>query len=414
MHRYLLRGSLGIVCAAATAACGGSASPSPLAGDAVWCDVQAFACANPAFDVGTSASGDVGCNSPTPVPILVSPPIVGGKVCVVHDSTTAAAACASVCTTLTADTPHIKLAYPKGAQDCVATINTDSSHVYDAGQFSRSSCTLPVDSPTQQVVLASDPTTHAVRLGGTGGVSYAGSSQDVDVVSGYLNMAAPNTSCSASQTSCSVHINQIELKLSNFSVSGARFEGLTLYSRDSPRTGSGQFAPSANRFVFSVPSGVVFDAVAKIDGAQSGFAAISDQAEFISVDRATGEVSFQYSLVGTFAGKAFTAAGTATTVQVLGRAPVITAPAAVSVNATTSCTASVPLQATVASPLGLPTFPQYFVDGAIVGDSSSVTVDLPVGNHGAQVVAWDSLGEFASATQSVTVIDETQLACQAD
>ncbi|MEI9949584.1 MAG: hypothetical protein WDO74_11545 [Pseudomonadota bacterium] len=59
-------------------------------------------------------------------------------------------------------------------------------------------------------------------------------------------------------------------------------------------------------------------------------------------------------------------------------------------------------------------FPQYFVDGALIGDSSSVTVDLAVGNHSAKIVAWDSLGEFASATQAITVNDETPLACQAE
>jgi hypothetical protein len=209
-----------------------------------------------------------------------------------------------------------------------------------------------------------------------------------------------------------VHVNQVELKFADFSLSGKSFEGLTVYSRESPRTGSGQFVGSTNSFVFSLPSGIEFDAVAKIDGAQSIFAVVSDYAQFVSVDLATGEVAFQYSLRGSFAGKAFSTVGQATTAQVVGRAPVITAPAAVSVDATTSCTVSVLLQAMVASPLGLPIFPQYFVDGTLVGDSSSVTVNLPVGNHTAKIVAWDSLGERASATQLITVNDQSQLGCQ--
>ncbi|HEY0468863.1 MAG TPA: hypothetical protein VGC79_31945 [Polyangiaceae bacterium] len=414
MNRYTSRGSLGLVCAAAALACGGSAAPPPLPGDAVWCDVQAFGCGEFSFDQASGSNADVGCKAPTSAPIPVSPPIVGGRVCVEHGSTTAVAACASVCNALAANTPQIELAYPKGAQDCVATVNVDSSHVYDSAQFSRSSCSLPRGSVNRQLVETSDPTTHAARLGGTGSVSYAGASQKVGVVSGYLNLAAPHTACSWSEIACFVRINQLELKLGNFSVSGKLFEGLTLYSRESFVTGSGQFAASVNRFIFTLPSGVEFDAVAKVDNAQSGFAVVSDQEVFASVDLATGEVDFQYSLRGSFAGEALTIDGDATTVQVVGRAPVIIAPAALSLDATTSCSVPVSLRATVASPLDLPTFPRYFIDDTLVGDSPSVTVDLPVGNHTAKIVAWDSLGEFASATQSITVNDQTQRACQAE
>jgi hypothetical protein len=92
-----------------------------------------------------------------------------------------------VCTALTADKPDIERAYPKGAQGCVATINTDRSHVYDSGQFIRSTCTLPSGPTNQQLVETSDPTTHAVRIVGTGTVSYASSAQDVGILSGYLN-----------------------------------------------------------------------------------------------------------------------------------------------------------------------------------------------------------------------------------
>jgi len=410
MRRYISRGSLAIVSAAAALACGGSTSPGPLPGDAVWCDVQAFRCANPAFEL--SSLSDLSCNGSTPVPILVSAPIVGDRVCVTHDSKTAVAACARLCTALAGNAPHVEYFYPYGARDCVATVNTDSSHAYDAGQFNRSSCSLSTgDHPL--LLETSDPTTHAVRLGGTGSVSYAGASQNVEIVSGYLNMAAPDTSCSGDMISCFVHINQIELKLGDFSAAGTAFEGLTLYSRESPRSGPGQFASSANRFVFSLPRGIQFDAVAKVDGVQSGFLAVFEQAEFVTVNQATGEVDFQYSLRGSFAGKPFTVQGTATTVEVVGRAPVISATEAVSVDATTSCSVPVTLQAKVTSPLDAEVFSQYFVDRKLVDDSSSVTVDLPVGYHLAKIVAWDSLGEIASATQRVTVNDATELECPA-
>src|SRR3954468_20035440 len=138
MNRHKSRGALGLVCAAAAVACGGSAASVPLPGDAVWCDVHAFGCGDFDFFTGPRASVGAGCGEPTSIPILVSPPIVGGRVCVGHNSTTAAAACASVCTALTADKPHVKFAYPKGAEGCVATINSDPSHAYDSGQFVRS------------------------------------------------------------------------------------------------------------------------------------------------------------------------------------------------------------------------------------------------------------------------------------
>ena len=99
----------------------------------------------------------------------------------------------------------------------------------------------------------------------------------VEITGGYFNFAAPHVECDALTATCPVQLNQLRVEFSDFSVRGRTVSGLYLELDIQALTPSGQ-AVFGNSFLFSIPSGVVFDAIGFIDGKKSGIAVTSDQA----------------------------------------------------------------------------------------------------------------------------------------
>jgi len=250
--------------------------------------------------------------------------------------------------------------------------------------------------------------TNALTLGGSGTVSLGGANpQNVAITGGFFDIAAPKTSCSALEASCPTLIDQAEIDFADFAFSGHSVVGLRLYLDEQVLTASGTFVPSANRFIFTIPQGVNFDAVATVDGQLTGLIVTSSQEVNGSIDLATGKLAFQFDVTGPFAGQTLEASGTALSAEVVALAPTVTAPADISVNANANCEADVTLTASASSPTGQPVTLTFTVDNTLAGTGSSVTKTLSAGTHHVLIVGLDALGMRGTASQTVVVHDVT-------
>jgi hypothetical protein len=267
--------------------------------------------------------------------------------------------------------------------------------------------------------LLGDPAgTNRVVLGGAGTFSSpdnAVAPSDVAINGGFFNVDATNTTCNALQTFCPAFVNQWEIMFDDFApnVQGTAHPTTGLHlSLDQPfRTTSGTFFPAGGglppTFSFELPPGVVFDSIGTVDGNLSGLNGTSDQATNGTIDLSTGEVVVDFDLTESVDGHAVNVTGTATSAQVFDVAPVVTAPATQSIDATTACTVNVTLAPTATSLVGLPVSFRYAVDGAFKGTGASKTVSLGIGSHTALMVGIDSAGGQAEASETITVNDKT-------
>jgi hypothetical protein len=267
--------------------------------------------------------------------------------------------------------------------------------------------------------MIGDPAgTNRVALAGAGTFSSPDNSvppSDVAIIGGFFDVDAENTTCTALQTFCPAAVNQWEVMFDDFApnVQGTAHPTTGLHlSLDQPfLTTSGVFLPAGGglppAFSFEVPPGVVFDSIGTVDGNLSGLIGTSDQATNGTINLATGEVVVDFALTESVDGHAVNVTGTATSAQVIDVAPVVTAPATQSVDATAACTVNVTLAPTATSLVGLPVTFEYTVDGVFKGSGSTKTVSLGIGSHTAQMVGIDTAGGQAVATETITVNDKT-------
>ena len=260
--------------------------------------------------------------------------------------------------------------------------------------------------------------TNRVALGGAGTFSSPGngvSPTTVAIDNGFFNIDAPNTDCTPLQTTCPAAVNQVEIQFADFSpvVSGSPHltQGLFL-SLDQPfMTPSGRFFPAGGglpaSFSFELPPGIVFDSIGTVDGTRQGLIATSDQFTNGTINLATGQVVFDFDLVEIVNGEAVELTGTATTASVLDVAPTVTAPATLSVDATTACSVNVTLAPTASSLLNLPVSLFYSTDGNLLGTGATKTVSLAIGPHTAVIKGVDTLGAQDVVTEAITVNDKT-------
>jgi len=259
--------------------------------------------------------------------------------------------------------------------------------------------------------------TNRVALGGAGTFTSPGNnvpSQTVPMIGGFFNISARNTTCNPLQTNCQAAVNQIEIDFADFSpsVAGALHptHGLRFQLDQSFLTSSGTFFPAGGglppTFSFELPPGIVFDSIGTVDGDLAGLIATSDQATNGTINLATGEVIFDYDLTETVNGQLVEVNGTATTTHVIDVAPVVTAPATQSVDATT-CSVNVTLAPTASSLVNLPVTFAYAVDRGFAGTGPTKTVSLGIGTHTAVMVGTDTLGAEGEARQTITVNDKT-------
>ena len=246
-----------------------------------------------------------------------------------------------------------------------------------------------------------------MTLGGAGTLTGNGSSQPVSITAGSLNITAPLTTCDATSNDCPLILQVLHLTFDDFTFQGHLVSGMEFQNEQRTKTPSGTFDPGSGLFLFTIPAGIPVVATANVDGTPSAFEAASTIDVGGSLNPVTGVLTFQFQFSGTFNGTSFNATGVATTNQVTGIGPTLSLTGPVSVNATTSCSASVTLSATASSPIGLPVTVNFAVDNTSLGSGASVTTTLPIGTHQETVTAFDSHGMEKVAIQTVTVNDLT-------
>jgi hypothetical protein len=260
--------------------------------------------------------------------------------------------------------------------------------------------------PTPPPFSLASQGTVAVTLAGSGTATLNGtSSTTVSIIGGYFNIAAPYTTCGPLEATCPVQINQAEVDFADFTLDGHSVHGLKIYLDEQALTASGQSQPG-NYFLFTIPQGVVFDAIATVDGHKTGLMVASAQELFGSINLNTGELVFDFNVVGTYYGKTLEVMGMATTAAVVALAPELTAEPVTVVNSPDSCTASVTLNASATSAAGLPVTITYIVDDQIVGSGASVTTLMSIGDeHDVTIIATDTNGMEDRVTETVTPTD---------
>jgi hypothetical protein len=392
--------------------------PPPLGNDAVWCDIKAIPCIlwnfNPYSGLPTS------CAAILPEPVAASAAGAGDRTCFDSATTAPEEACAALCNPfsfhLDWDVWPVSWAGDNNIRRfCSAGINRDPgfhTSLNDRGfQPNHSSCVRPISSPSvaDGNFQLSSVGTVASELAGVGTITFHGSSQNVGIRRGYFNIAAPNTSCSPLESTCATQINQAEIVFNDFSLEGVSIGNLTVYLNERILTASGRFVPGANRFIFTMPQGISFDAVATVNGSPSGLRVTSDRQVVGSLDPLTGAFAFQFSVSGTVSGNAFTATGVATSISggVIELAPTVAASGPVSVDAVTECSATTTLTAIASSPVNLPVMLTFVLGSNVLGSGNSISATLPIGENTIAIVGIDSLGGRGSASQIVTVVDRT-------
>lgn len=443
--------------------CGQSLPVPPPKLDVTWCDFTAVHCLqqsrnadmnspdflqpNGCLTVPCTTTGGAACNNvdPNVTPVgtgpndfsTCDPTTCSTKVIVAPNSglgyakcfdhtkgTTAAQACGQLCNDNTLDPinepPQTNLRSRCGAT--VDLVATDSSGrpthpAYNATSAGASQPDYVAQGCVDPGSLLGDPSgTERVSLAGSGHFTSPDVvPDDAPIIGGLFNMDAFNTTCNGAQGFCPVFVNQWQILFQDFApiVQGNMHptDGLTLRLDQSFRTSSGTFFPAGGglppSFSFAIPSGVVFDSVGTVDGNLSGLSATSDQETNATLNLATGEIVVDFDLTETVDGHTVKVNGTATSAHVIDIAPTVTAPATLSVDATTACTVDVTLAPTATSVLNLPVTFHYAVDGVFDGFGPTKTVSLAIGPHTALMVGVDSAGAQAEATEAITVNDKT-------
>jgi len=380
----------------------------------VWCNVFARPCIS--YDDNVTTCLEVGADT-----VLVTSDEGGAAVCLEPgDTRSAADICTAQCAALAEQHP---LKYPS-ADGCFATVNTNPTYhpnlnaenklPNSCGPTEEGICFNCSDSFSSSFLTASDKATslsksgtNSARLGGAGTVTSNGSSQPVSIESGYIVLNAPNTSCSPTSNACPVRVEVANLTFAPFPFNGRTITDLKVRNTDPVFTAPGQFDPGSGLFLFTLPAGIAFAAAANVDGSPGLIEVASTVGVAASLNPQTGRVTFQYQFSGDVEGTPFTATGIATTTEVVGIGPTLSAPTSISVDATSSCSANVTLSATATSPIGLPVTIQYAVDFASIGTGASATVSLPVGPHSGTITAIDSQGRQRVAMVPITVNDRS-------
>ena len=322
-------------------------------------------------------------------------------------------------------TGHYSLGGANG-QSCTSAVNQSANHQpYDTSfaggtpDFVLNGCGNTID----KSILPASAGTNAITVLGSGTVTSAGNNVDptpITVNGGHINLSALNTTiaCNTPGAFCPVGLNEAEFDFGDMSknVFGGdhTMTGGKLFLDQSISTGTGSFVPRSppnvpdDHFLFEVPPDILFDSLGIGDGQPAGAGVRSDQAFTGTIDLQTGAIVLDFALTEIIAGSPAQLTGAALTDQVTEIAPVVTAAATVSANATTSsCTANVKLSASASSPLGLPVNVSFAVSPpGISASGTNATFTLPVGTHNVTILAVDSNGGETTTTETVTVNDE--------
>jgi hypothetical protein len=391
----------------ACAACGGGGShgapPAKLL-DAVWCDIQAIPCVaieDPANGLPTY------CAVPGNTPLPASVP-GGDRICFDSGSMSPQAACAQTCLS-----PHLSpVQFPDRYGGCSAAVDTDGT-LHDglnAQGFRPRAC---IGQSNNVPAYLSGAGTNTAAMSGSGTASFGGVTQPVVVHSGRFNFAAPDTTCSVYQDSCTVQVNQLDLAFDDLSVAGLQLQDFALFFEGPTLTASGTFQPGEAAepdpgFIFLTPELMQFDAIGTIrfNGASlPAFTMTSDTEAFATLDLATGAIALQFSIESTLGGQSLELKGVTTTSATLDEAPVVTLPDATSFDEGTACFVTTTLTALASSPVGLPVALAYAIDDglpALAGPTASAAL-YGVGAHQITIFASDTMGGATRVTQMATV-----------
>lgn len=347
-----------------------------------------------------------------PQPVLPST-TGGGGLCFDHNVESAATACQNQCNASLSKLLFPPEHYPFGTAGVLraAPPNGGCSGLVDT--TSNGHAMLPVSNYLANQ-CTSDPVsgmlfpvegTDVVTLSGAGTAVLNGvGSSPVAVSGGHVRIAAPFTTCNASQATCPVQVNEVEIDFADFTLGGHSIDGLKLMSRAPALTASGIL--SAGFFTFKIPKGIPFDSVATVDGSFTGLAGTSSQEVEGSIDLSTGSLAFQFDVTGSFAGSTLEASGTATTDKVIALAPVVTAGAVTMTDLTTSCAASVTVSASAASAFGLPVTIDYVLGDKLIGSGTSATTTLAIGpSYEFDILGTDTNTMFDQIAETVTPVD---------
>jgi hypothetical protein len=406
---------------------------------------------------GASCNGDLTTCDPSTctMPMIANGALQGDLQCFDHTKTTAANACAQMCSATTDNPDGTGSTAPTGESgarldpimfpaqlrtgattlvsgggmigSCTSIINMSPMHTLPGGTlraYNASDSTGPylangcVD-PGPDNPGVSPTGTNVVLLGGSGTFMSAGngvSPQNTTIQGGYFNITASPT-CNPEVTPCNSGVNAMELDFADFNVNVSgqgshSVSGLTLeldlpFSLAPGEVVPGNAAFPDPEYMFTIPQGVMFDSIGTLDGTYQGLTTASDQATTGMIDLVTGQVTFDYEIGELVNGIEASLTGAAFTTQLVDVAPVVSAPATVTVDATTSCSASVTLAPTATSLVGLPVTFLFSVDDQFVSSGTTATVTEPIGTHTVSIVGVDTLGEQGSATETVTINDET-------
>src|SRR5262249_48467716 len=150
---------------------------------------------------------------------------------------------------------------------------------------------------------------------------------------------------------CPSALNQLALGFGDASLGAHVIQGLSfVLAADSVTVPPGTFDPSSGLFNFPVASGTPFDGAATMDESPSVFPLEFDEAEFGALDPRSGDFAVGFSLVGLLGDQPVQMSGVAISSKVVDFAPVITAPAAMAIDANAGCSATVTLAASASSP----------------------------------------------------------------
>lgn len=395
-----------LACAACGRANGGAAQATLI--DAVWCDVGAVPC----VDLGVADSGLPGsCATFGNAPVPAAPP-GGNRVCFDHTAMSPQAACAAACSNGALDPALFSRA------GCAATVDTDGAlhKGLNAQGFRPSACT---GASNDERAILSGAGTNTVAVTGTGTATYGGATANVTVISGRIDIAAPNTSCTGEQATCPVQLDQVELYFDGISVGGLAWDGLGIFL-DGPLLSSYGYTIAPHppslpdpefEFMTATPT---YDVIGDLtlNGARvtEGFSFDDLQVANGALNLTTGALSFEFQMNGVaVGGQPLTMGVLLTTSAVIDAPPVITVAAPMPIVADSSCTAQATLAASVSSPVGLPVTLTYAVDkGATVFHGPTVVVTLDgVGSHVVAILATDSLGATTRTSETLTVTGPT-------
>ena len=419
--------------------------PPPPQHDAVFCNVTATPCAVPGADGFCAAPA---CNlslctfnqienktfcDPRFDQCVTQSVFMGGgtRVCFNHGDHSPTEACQGVCTNLPtlgkvnlaeASWP-LDLVFPP---NCQGTEDFSVMHGYNAS-FSGTAVNDYIangcmnDGPALE---GYHPNTNAVTLGGAATVQSAGNGippHGLTITGGHVHLSAPNTSCNALQTDCPVGVTEMQMDFDDLvgdtgSIGGGGTHAMRdshLYLDNPFLTPSGRFFPAGGglpaSFTFPLPPGIAFDAIGRGDGFLLGAAAASTQELNATINLATGQLVYDFDFTETVNGSQAELTGTGTTAQVVEIGPVLNAPTSVSVDTTTSCSASVTLTSAASSPLGFPVTVNYAIDtpASALNAGASATFTVAVGTHSAAITAADNQGGAARVNVTVNVNDRT-------